>query len=109
MFDIEPFQSSKIKVENNDIKDFENTINVKKGDNVHVKITEFETLTNISYMFEETSLFSIPDNYIWNISKVIDMGNLSLNCSLLESIPAVEYWNTSNAKSMDNLFKGCNH
>ena len=41
-----PFENSIIKVDNNKSQEFQNTINVNKGVNVHVTITEFKKLEN---------------------------------------------------------------
>ena len=106
IYDETPFENIIITVDNNISQELQNTINVNKGVNVHVTITEFKKLENVSFMFEDTSLLSIPENYIWDMSMVTDMSSMILNFSLLESIPAIENWNTSNVKNMSNLFKG---
>ena len=88
---IDNLKKCKIIIGNERI-DFKNQINVEKGQNIHVKILDInkvKTIYNFCYMFEGTSLFSIPNQNRWNTSEVVDMQGMFENCKFLEELPAI--------------------
>ncbi|MEB8419028.1 BspA family leucine-rich repeat surface protein [Enterococcus casseliflavus] len=70
----------------------------------------FGHLENMNQMFGmrtgQTKLTTIGDTSKWNTSTVIDMRQVFLNCSLLQSLD-LSKWDTSNVTNMSQLFFNC--
>ena len=65
-------------------------------------------VTNIKYMFSGCkSLKSLPDLSGWNTNRIINMSNLFEDCESLISLPDLSKWNMKNVINIDSMFKGC--
>ena len=109
-----------------------------KNLNVHVlelKLIGFESITNMSHIFDNcnslsplsnisdlntknindmsyifngcSSLKALPDISKWNTEKVENMSGMFYGCSSLESLPDISNWNTKKVINMNGMFYNC--
>ena len=65
-------------------------------------------ITDMSYLFSGcSSLKILPDISNWNTRKVTDLSYMFSGCKSLEYLPDISKWNTSNVNNMSNMFSGC--
>ena len=76
-------------------------------DELKIKLRGINDIINMSCIFYECSLLSIPDISKWNTNNVINMSYLFGKCENIENIPDISNWNTSNVKYMQGIFMGC--
>ena len=104
----------------------------RNKDILEIKLNIINTITNISYIFNEcksllslpniselytdnikdmsymfswcTSLKSLPDISKWNTSEVINMRYMFNCCFSLSSLPDISKWNTSKVTDMSGMF-----
>ena len=73
---------------------------------LRVKLKGINNITDMSFMFKESSLLSIPDISKLNTKNVTNMSYIFSNCSSLLSLPNISEWNTSNVNNMFCMFSG---
>ena len=65
-------------------------------------------IIDMSYLFSGcSSLKILPDISNWNTRNVTDLSYMFSGCKSLEYLPDISKWNTSNVKNMSNMFSGC--
>ena len=65
-------------------------------------------VTDMSYMFFGCkNVETLPDISKWDTSNVTDMSYMFYNCESLTKLPNISLWNTSNVKDMNSLFGNC--
>ena len=101
---------------------------------LELKLIGVKNIINMSYMFENTSLFSFNDiskcnykyvnnmaklfggcsslSYLsdiskWEVSNVTDMFGMFIGCSSLLNLPDISKWNTINVLNMSHMFSMC--
>ena len=89
------------------LKDF-NICNFENEETFEIKIKGIENLTNLSFMFFNSSLLYLPNNISkWNIKKVTDINHMFSYCNLLTYLPDISEWNTEKVKDMSDIFSNC--
>ena len=79
----------------------------KENNTLEIQLIEIKPITNMSYMFEQSRVESLPDISSWNTENVTDMNNLFASCGALKTLPDKLEWNTKNVTNMSNLFYFC--
>lgn len=76
--------------------------------NVKVKLIERESLTNLSYMFDDcTLLSSVPDFDKWDMIGVTNLSHMFNNCKSLEYLPNIGKWDVSEVTDISYFLSGC--
>ena len=76
-------------------------------DFLNIQLVGIINITDMSCMFEETSLIGIYDFLNWNSLNITDLSYMFCGCSLLESLPDISHWNTTNVTNLSYMFSGC--
>ena len=74
---------------------------------IKIRLKKTRTITNISYMFSETSISPLTDVSKWNTTNIINMSYLFEGCSSLTNLPDIINWNTKNVINMEGMFLNC--
>ena len=81
---------------------------IKNEDFLELRLKEINTITDLSYMFNEcTSLFSIQGESIFNDKNLTNVKYLFNKCVSLETLPDLSKMNTSNIEDMSFVFNNC--
>ena len=82
--------------------------NKKPGDFLTVKLSGFNNINDISYMFDGCDCLKyVPKFEKINTFRFEDMSNLFSGCTSLDVLPDISKWNTSNVKSFSYMFNKC--
>ena len=87
--------------------------NMKKKEELKVKLKEIKTITHMSYMFGDNwsdysdKLSSLPDIDKWDTVNVTNMSYMFYCCYKLTILPDISEWNTKNVKNMSYMFCNC--
>lgn len=68
-------------------------------------ILDISNMTNMSYMFRNSGITTIPNMSQWETSQVTDMQGMFRD-SGISSVPNMSQWDTSNVKNMYGVFQG---
>ena len=82
-------------------------IQMKLNDTLEVILKQIKNVTDISYMFSDTTLEKIDNISNWNTENICNMGGLFSECRHLTSLPDISNWDTSNIITMNNIFSKC--
>ena len=97
---------TKMKINNEEIKNYSNEINLDQGDN-NITIIWETAINSCKSLFQEVRNIKFIDLSEFDSSEITDISDMFLNCNGLESIDLTNF-NTSKVTSMENTFNGCN-
>ena len=83
--------------------DIENITN----NELKIKLKGLDNATNMSRIFMDLSLLSIPDISKWSSNNVNNMPCIFNGCSSLLFLPDISKWDTHNIKFMQVMFSEC--
>jgi len=83
-------------------------INNISEDKLEVKLKILQTITDLSFMFDNClSLSSISNLSKFDSYEILNMKDMFNGCSSLKSLPDISKWNTSNVFYLSNIFSKC--
>ena len=75
---------------------------------LEIKLKEINTITDLSYMFNEcSSLISLPEESILNNSNITNLKYLFNKCLSLEKLPDLSKMKTNNVEDISYMFNNC--
>ena len=84
-------------------------IKIINNNEFEIKLTGFENITDMSYMFYNCKkLLNIQNFSNIDISKVTNLNSVFYGCESLQNIPDISNWNTTSVTNIGALFDGCN-
>lgn len=91
--------------------DGKNYVGLFSGKNIsnieNIEKFDISYVTDMSYLFKDSSLTDFSFLSGWDVSKVTSMKNMFEGCTGLEDISGLSGWKTGKVTDMSNMFEGC--